>query len=77
MAKVDTLQMLVDFTTADLEYLRLLRQALEIHEATGHAISVEDWHAIADARKAKDDLERRIHAVLRNHNGTPPVHSES
>ncbi len=67
MARLETLQALVAFTNADVEYMRLIRIAMDRRDATGHVITIEEWREIAEARKKRDEFEREVYGFLRNH----------
>lgn len=67
MGRAEDLQALVAFTTAELEYMQSLRDAMDVRSKTGRSITVEEWREIARLRKHKDDLEQQVYAILRNH----------
>ncbi len=71
MAKVETLQALLAFANADIDYMKLIRKAMESRDGTGRVITISEWRQIAAARKRRDQLEREVYAFLRNHHEAP------
>ncbi len=67
MSRAEDLQALVAFTSAEMEYLKLIREAVDMRSRSGRAITVEQWREIARLRRQKDDLEQQVYAILRNH----------